>query len=51
VTGHLAASTFGFRAVFALTAGLYLLSSITWFIGATGRPIRLTHLRNRLLRV
>ncbi|WPT12343.1 Sodium-dependent phosphate transport protein 1 [Picochlorum sp. SENEW3] len=51
VTGHLAASAFGFRAVFALTAGLYLLSSITWFIGATGRPIRLTHLRNRLLKV
>lgn len=51
VTGHLAASAFGFRAVFALTAGLYVLSSITWFIGATGRPIRLTHLRNRLLRL
>ena len=43
ITGHLAASPFGFRAVFGLTASLYMLSALTWLIFTTGTAMELTN--------
>ena len=43
ITGHLAASPFGFRAVFGLTASLYMVSALTWLIFTTGTAMELTN--------
>lgn len=43
ITGHLAASPFGFRAVFGLTASLYVVSALTWLIFTKGTTMELTN--------
>lgn len=43
ITGHLAASPYGFRAVFGLTAILYVLSALTWLIFTKGTAMELTN--------
>lgn len=41
ITGALAASKFGFAAVFGLTSAFYLASCVSWNLVMKGQPIRL----------
>ena len=41
ITGALAASKFGYAAVFALTSAIYLASCLSWNAAMKGQPIRL----------
>ena len=41
ITGALAASKFGYAAVFALTSGIYLASCLSWNAAMKGQAIRL----------